>query len=323
MIEGYQQFIYIICTCKRNCKQPSAPLTPFPCIPDLPFSNNPLLKLYTTLATGVLGCGLDNLSFSLHLFLLLDNPRLASLLDFGVVRLEPLSGVQNVDVVQAADHAGDVGVATFVVVVAHGEDEVQLDVLGAGVVLEETGAEAGFDGGLGDHVALSIVLGVKLADGTASSAQRRVQAVEESSESSSGRSFARLCAAKPLDCRYADGGVKRSRAEGHALANVCQHQVALDITLQRNIQHGRGDVHADPGVRAAVGRVDGGEDLAREATAAANVEDKRRALEVEELEGAAGHGGLDVLDTGAGGVFAGFGVVIVDVGRAGERRVRC
>jgi hypothetical protein len=29
---------------------------------------------------------------------------------------------------------------------------------------------------------------------------------------------------------------------------------------------------------------------------------------------------LDVLDTGAGGVFAGFGIVVVDVGRAGGGR---
>lgn len=240
----------------------------------------------------------------------------------GVVRLESLSGVQNVDIVHAADYASDVRVAAFVVVVAHGEDEVELDVLGARVVFEETGAEASFDSGLGDHVPLSIVLGVELADSTATSAQRRIQAVEEPIQTPGGGGLARLGAAEPLNRRYADRGVEGSRAEGHALANVGQHQVALDVALQRNVQHGGGDVHADPGVRAAVGRVDGGEDLAGEAAAAADVEDEGRGLEVEQLEGAAGHGGLDVLDTGAGGVFAGFGVVIVDVGRAGERRMR-
>lgn len=321
MIKGYQQFIYIICIWKRNCRKSNAPLTPEPCIPAPFSSDNLLLKLNATLAASVFGRGLDNLSFSLHLLLLLYNPRLAALLNLGVVRLESLSGVQNVNVVHAADHAGDVRVAAFVVVVAHSQDEVQLDVLGAGVVLEKTGAEAGFDSSLGDHVALGIVLWVKLAHSAATSAQRRIQAVEEAIESSRGRRLARLCAAEPLDGGDADGGVEGARAERHSLANVGEHQVALDVALQRNVQHGGRDVHADPGVRPAVGGVDGGEDLAGEAAAAADVEDEGGGLEVEKLEGAAGHGGLDVLDTGAGGVFAGFGVIVVDVGRAGDEAV--
>lgn len=70
-------------------------------------------------------------------------------------------------------------------------------------------------------------------------------------------------------------------------------------------------------MRAAFFGVDGGEDFAGEAAAAADVEDEGGALEVEELEGPAGHGCLDVLDTRVGGVFAGFDVVVVDVGGAG------
>jgi len=69
-------------------------------------------------------------------------------------------------------------------------------------------------------------------------------------------------------------------------------------------------------VRAAFRGGDFGEDFAREAAAAADVEDERGGLEVEELEGALGHGGLDVLDARASGVFAGFGVVVVHVGLA-------
>jgi hypothetical protein len=40
---------------------------------------------------------------------------------------------------------------------------------------------------------------------------------------------------------------------------------------------------------------------------------ERPGVPEEELEGAAGHACLDVLDAGVGGVFAGFGVVVVDV----------
>ncbi len=39
-------------------------------------------------------------------------------------------------------------------------------------------------------------------------------------------------------------------------------------------------------------------------------------MEGEEGEGAVGHGGLDGLDARGGGVFAGFGVVVEEVGRA-------
>ena len=40
-------------------------------------------------------------------------------------------------------------------------------------------------------------------------------------------------------------------------------------------------------------------------------------MEVEEGEGAVGHVGLDALDAGGGGVFAGFGVVVEEVRGSG------
>ena len=60
----------------------------------------------------------------------------------------------------------------------------------------------------------------------------------------------------------------------------------------------------------------GREDFAREAGAAADIEDKGGGGEGEKGEGAVGHGGLDGKDAGGGGVFAGFGVVVKEVGRA-------
>ena len=59
------------------------------------------------------------------------------------------------------------------------------------------------------------------------------------------------------------------------------------------------------------------EDLAGQTAAAADVEDEGGGLQIEQLEGAVRHGGLDVFYAAGGGVFAGFGVVVVDVRRAG------
>ena len=60
----------------------------------------------------------------------------------------------------------------------------------------------------------------------------------------------------------------------------------------------------------------GGEDFAREAGATADVEDEGGAGEGEEGERAVGHGRLDITDAGGGGIFAGFGVIVEEVGRA-------
>lgn len=69
-------------------------------------------------------------------------------------------------------------------------------------------------------------------------------------------------------------------------------------------------------MRAAVRGVDAREDFAREAGAAADVEDEGGGGEREEGEGAVRHCGLDVLDARGGGVFAGFRVVVEEVWRA-------
>lgn len=66
-------------------------------------------------------------------------------------------------------------------------------------------------------------------------------------------------------------------------------------------------------MRAAVGRVGGGEDFAREARAAAEVEDEGGRVQVEEFEGAVSHRGLNGADAGGGRVFARFDVVVEEV----------
>lgn len=69
-------------------------------------------------------------------------------------------------------------------------------------------------------------------------------------------------------------------------------------------------------MRSSLGWRYGREDLARETGAAADVEDEGGGGEAEEGERAVSHFDLDVLDAGGGGVFAGFDVVVEEVGRA-------
>ena len=77
-------------------------------------------------------------------------------------------------------------------------------------------------------------------------------------------------------------------------------------------------------MRTAEGRGHGGEDLAGETGTAADVEDEGWGGETEEGEGAVGHFDLDGLDARGGGVFAGFGIVVEEVGgTGGEVMVSC
>ena len=50
--------------------------------------------------------------------------------------------------------------------------------------------------------------------------------------------------AEPLDRRDADGAIKCAHAKGQAVPHVCKAHVALNFTLQCNVQHGLADVHA-------------------------------------------------------------------------------
>lgn len=66
----------------------------------------------------------------------------------------------------------------------------------------------------------------------------------------------------------------------------------------------------------AIRGLDRGENFPGEAGAAANVEDQGWGGETEQLEGAVGHFGLNVLDPRRGGIFSRFGVIVEEVGRA-------
>ncbi|KAI6750856.1 hypothetical protein HG530_014306 [Fusarium avenaceum] len=195
------------------------------------------LELDTSLSSRILGRRLYNLSLALHLLLLLDDPALAALGHVRSIGLDRSSRILDIDTLHAVDNARDVATLLLHITSTDGEHEVELLVLGAGVVLEHTGAETGLDGGLGDHVALLVVLGVELADGSTAALERGVEAVEESGETASGGCVACLSTAEPLNSRDTDRRIEGSCSERNALANVCQHQIAFNISLKRNIQH--------------------------------------------------------------------------------------
>ncbi len=60
----------------------------------------------------------------------------------------------------------------------------------------------------------------------------------------------------------------------------------------------------------------GGEYFPRQAGTAADVEDEGGGFYGEEFQSAIGHFDLHILDSGGSGVFAGFGVVVEEVGGA-------
>nr|POE63200.1 hypothetical protein CFP56_04103 [Quercus suber] len=261
-----------------------------------------------SLAPGVFRVRFDHFALALHLALLPHDPRLPTFPFRNILPslALPPPCVQHVHVLHPVDRARDVAAAD-------GQHEVQFDVLGVRVVLEDAGAEAGLDRGARDHVALLRVLGVELAHGLAAAPQRRVQPVEEALEPALGRDVGRLRVAEPLDRADGDRGVEGARAEGHALPDVGEQHVALDVALEGFAEHGRGDVHPDPGVRAAVVFGDAGQDLARQPGTAADVKDEGGVLQVEKIQGTVGHGGLNAPNARGGGVLAGFGVIVEQV----------
>lgn len=254
-----------------------------------PQSLPPGLEGHAPLPARVLGRVLDDLALPLLLLLLLDDPRLAPLLHPRIRTRGLPPRVHNVHVVHALHHVRNIPARTGIVAPADREDEVHLHVLRPGVVLENTGAEASAHGSLGNHVPLRVILRVELTHGTPPTANRRIQSPEEPREPPRGRRVAALSIAKPLYSRDTNRSIKRSGPERHSLPNIREHEVPLDVALQRNVKHRRRDVHSDPGVGPAVGWLDGREDLTREAAAAADVEDERGPFQVKEVEGAVGH----------------------------------
>lgn len=182
--------------------------------------------------SSILGGRLDDLALALHLLLLLDDPSLAALLDVALAVLGLPPRVLDIHAVHALDHPGDVAARA-----ADREHQVQLDVLGVRVVLEDTRAEARLDRRLSYHVLLLVVLGVELAHGLAAPLEAGVQPVEEPREPALGARLAALGVAEPLDGADADRRVERARAEGDALPYVGEQQVALDVPLERHVQH--------------------------------------------------------------------------------------
>lgn len=90
----------------------------------------------------------------------------------------------------------------------------------------------------------------------------------------------------------------------------------MDVSLQGNIEHGSGDIHADPDMRTAVRCWYRGKDFAGETRTTAYVEDQGWRRQGEELEGAIGHFNLHILYAGGCSVFARLGIIVEEVGRA-------
>ena len=113
-------------------------------------------------------------------------------------------------------------------------------------------------------------LRVELQRSAPPSAQAPVERLEEEEEPLAWVVPVAVGVAQPLDGRDGDGPVKDALSEGHPQPHVLVHQVALDPTLLRDVEHVAADVDADPLVPVLFER------LATQPGAAPNVEDHAR-----------------------------------------------
>ena len=113
-------------------------------------------------------------------------------------------------------------------------------------------------------------LRVELQRSAPPSAQAPVERLEEEEEPLAWVVPVAVGVAQPLDGRDGDGPVKDALSEGHPQPHVLVHQVALDPTLLRDVEHVAADVDADPLVAVLFER------LATQPGAAPNVEDHAR-----------------------------------------------
>ncbi len=264
-------------------------------------------------ASRVLRVFLDNLPLPFHLFFLLQDPRPAPFrgqLLFRPPLSIPPTPLLNINPLHALHHPFDSPSANR-------QHEIELRILRPRPILQNPRPEPSLDRSRTDHRPLRLVLRVELTHRPPASPQTRIQPVEKARQPTVRARIATLGVAKPLDRTDTDGRIECPRAEGDALPDVRQQQIAFHIPLERDIEHRGGNVHTDPDVWATFGWRHRGQDFARETGAAADVEDERRGGEAEEGESPVGHFDLDILDAGGGGVFAGLGVVVEEVRRAG------
>ena len=113
-------------------------------------------------------------------------------------------------------------------------------------------------------------LRVELQRSAPPSAQAPVERLEEEEEPLAWVVPVAVGVAQPLDGRDGDGPVKDALSEGHPQPHVLVHQVSLDPTLLRDVEHVAADVDADPLVAVLFER------LATQPGAAPNVEDHAR-----------------------------------------------
>ena len=89
-------------------------------------------------------------------------------------------------------------------------------------------------------------LRVELQRSAPPSAQASVERLEEEEEPLAWVVPVAVGVAQPLNGRDGDGPVKDALSEGHPQPHVLVHQVALDPTLLRDVEHVAADVDADP-----------------------------------------------------------------------------
>mmetsp|Transcript_37974 Transcript_37974/g.96285 ORF Transcript_37974/g.96285 Transcript_37974/m.96285 type:complete len:233 (-) Transcript_37974:27-725(-) len=156
-----------------------------------------------------------------------------------------------------------------------------------------------------DHLDLASGLGVELQHCPGAFPQGQVQPVEETSQSLKGFLALLVTIAQPLQSRDGDRAIECARPELRSLAGVGQEDVAVDLALHRDAQHGRRDVVADPEVPGL------GDGLAADAGPTSDVEQQARSVgQQAQLQSSLGHLRLNLNHSAARRILLRLGLVV-------------
>ena len=129
-------------------------------------------------------------------------------------------------------------------VTCHQEQEVLLRLLTVREVHDQTTREAIPHGGCSDHLDLLWRRGIELEGAAGTLDKARVQRREELVQALERVLNRLFSGAEPLKSGDGDRPVEGASSETEAVAHVLVEHVSLDLTVDRHVQHGFGDVKA-------------------------------------------------------------------------------
>ena len=72
--------------------------------------------------------------------------------------------------------------------------------------------------------------------------------MKESQKTMIGGMIGLVGVAQPLEDGYGDGAIESTGFVGEAVADIMEEEVAVDLAVLSDVEHGKGDVETDPNV---------------------------------------------------------------------------